>query len=154
MMSQHREEAVWKRVMETAAQAPAQATAPPNALTAQAVWDLWQQERQQIHSFHGLSQGKRPFVSQSLRQMATQAKQWALALEAVYYVMTGRRPQPGPLPPGAKTLRECCLQARQIGETCGRLAKQRGPYAKTMEQLQEGHLSQAEALLALIARSL
>lgn len=150
MISQHREEAVWKRVMETAAEAPA----PPENLTAQTVWELWQQERQQIHSLQILAQGKRPFISQSLRQMAGHAKQRAGTLEAVYYVMTGRRPQAGPLQPGAKTLRECCLQARKMARFCGDLARQSGPYAKTLAELHTAQLSQAESLLELIARSL
>lgn len=150
MMSPHREEAVWKRVMETAAEAPA----VQPGLTAQTVLQQWQQERQGVHSYQALAQGKRPVVSQMLRRLAAQEQEHAATLEAVYYLMTGRRPQSGPLQPGPQTLRECWLHTREAEKTYGRLARQGGPFVQTMDQLSRSHGRQGEELLALIAKSL
>lgn len=96
MMSKHREEAVWKRVMEASEEAPVCKPAPKrdSCLTPCQVMELLEQELMDACTYRTLAGRVKRDVRRCLLQLAEEERGHYRKLETVYYLMTGSRPCP------------------------------------------------------------
>jgi len=153
MMSKSREEAVWQRVMAMSAEAPEMA-APRRAgadkeLTEAQVLELLKEELEAACTYRVLAQRTKGNLRRCLLELARAEQQHSRKLEAVYYLMTGRRPCPDrPKAPCVSCLNEE-LRKRYDEEVKGaaryhKLAEKAGSFAQTVHclGLEEEHHGQ------------
>lgn len=94
-MQSKREAEVWERVMAASAACPTPVRQPePVGLTAEQVMQLLEQELLDAVTYEALAARVRKNSRQRLLTLAREERQHARQLEAVYYVITGRRPCP------------------------------------------------------------
>ena len=94
-MNQLREEAVWKRVMAAAEEAPACCDRPrAPELTPCQVMELLEGELLDACTYRVLAGRVKKQARQCLLQLAKEEQRHYRKLEAVYYLMTGSRPCP------------------------------------------------------------
>lgn len=145
MMSQTREEAVWKRVMEASVQAP-----EPGVPAAQ-VLQLMEQARQSACTYRMLAAQLRcPTLRQLERGKSSQSQE----LAAVYYVMTGSRPQRKPVKPqkGRNGLRECYEVEHGMTVRYRELAGQEGPFSAVFSRMARDGERREALLLRLMGQ--
>ena len=95
MINHQREAEVWERVMAASAQCPVPAKpAVPAELTAEQVMELLQQELMDACTYRVLAGRVRKELRRCLLQLAREEQLHYRKLEAVYYLMTGKRPCP------------------------------------------------------------
>ena len=95
MMNQKREAEVWNRVMAASAEAPCCAPKKdPVKLTCQQVMELLEHELMDACTYKVLAMRVKKQVRQCLMQLAQEEMRHYRKLEAVYYLMTGKRPCP------------------------------------------------------------
>ena len=96
MMSKTREDAVWKRVMALSAEAPELPERPcaNGTLTEAQVLELLMGELTDSCTYSVLARRAQGDLRRCLQELARQERQHARKLEAVYYLMTGRKPCP------------------------------------------------------------
>ena len=95
MMSQKREAEVWKRVMAASAESPCtQMKQMENCLTECQLMELLEQELLDACTYQVLAGRTKKEIRRCLMQLAQEERRHYRKLEAVYYLMTGRRPCP------------------------------------------------------------
>ena len=156
MMSKTREAEVWQRVLATSGEAPKPAS---GGLTPARVLQLQEDELRDAHTYRSLA-GRAPRdIRQSLLRLSEEERQHARRLEAVYYVMTGKRPAAGRQDtPKAGNLHED-LRSRYREETAGaaeyrRLAEQADSFAPLFRELGDDEERHAGTILRLLQRTL
>ena len=151
MMNKTRETEVWQRVMAASAEAPA-CCKPKNAntLTAEQVMELLEDELSVACTYEVLAGRVRGQAQQKLRELARCERRHYGKLEAVYYLMTGKKPCPDrPKPPCvACTTEELRSRYQAEVEGAGRykcLSERAGSFAKTFLELacEEEHHAQS-----------
>ena len=158
MMNQLREEAVWKRVMAAAAEAPDHCDLPGESeLTASQVLELLEGTLADAVTYKTLAARAAKRVRQCLLQLAREEQVQYRKLEAVYYLMTGVRPCPArPGAPCVACLNEE-LRKRYRRETASAkiydcLAAKAGSYAGVFRCLAAEETRHAAMLLRLLER--
>lgn len=105
MMDRTREQEVWSRVMAASAEAPAPAarrapaakTAPQaRGLTEDQVQTLLAEKAADVNTYRSMAAKAQSGRRRMLEQLAMENRDQARQLAAVYYLMTGRRPQREP----------------------------------------------------------
>lgn len=95
MMNQKREAEVWNRVMAASAESPCMPKAKPqDCLTAEQVMELLEAEQAAACTYRVLAARVKGEVRRQLQQLSREEQGHYRKLEAVYYLMTGRRPCP------------------------------------------------------------
>ena len=156
MMNQARESEVWQRVMAASAEAPA-ACKPkgPNTLTAEQVMELLCDELSDACTYDVLAGRVRGQAQQKLRELARSERRHYGKLEAVYYLMTGKKPCPDrPKPPCVACMTEE-LRSRYQAEVTGAgrykcLAERAGSFQKTFLELACEEEHHAEVILQVL----
>ena len=150
MMNKTRESEVWQRVMASSAEAP-DCCKPvrSNTLTAEQVMELLVCELEDACTYEVLAGRVRGQAQQKLRELARCERRHYGKLEAVYYLMTGRKPCPDrPKPPCVACTNEELRSRYQLEvEGAGRyrcLAQRAGSFEKTLLELacEEEHHAQ------------
>lgn len=146
MMSQTREEAVWKRVME----ASVQQVPEPGAPAAQ-VLHLIEQTRQSACIYRMLAAQLRcPTLRQLERSKTSQSQE----LAAVYYMMAGKRPQRKPTKPTKRGigLRACYEMEHGMTVQYRELAGQEGAFSAVFSRMARDGEQWEAALLRLLGQ--
>ena len=95
MMNQKREAEVWNRVLSASAEAPCCAPKKEQMnLTCQQVMELLEQELMDACTYKVLAMRVKKSIRQTLMCLAQEERRHYRKLEAVYYLMTGKRPCP------------------------------------------------------------
>lgn len=150
MISPHREEAVWQRVLEASAQAPAPA-APRNP---QQILELWNQTRQDRDTYRMLARTGTPTARQSLRQLALEEQRQADLFAAIYYLLTNKPPQGNRTMPKSTSLAQCCEQALiRIGSIAA-LAQIDDRFSCILRTMVQAKVRRTETLLQLLGQSI
>ena len=159
MISNTREAEVWQRVLAASGEAPKPAY---GSLTPARVLQLREDELRDAHTYRSLA-GRAPRdIRQSLLRLSEEERQHARQLEAVSYVMTGKRPAAGrpdaPAVPNGGNLNED-LRSRYREETAGaaeyrRLAEQADSFAPLFRELGDDEERHAGTILRLLQRTL
>ena len=143
MMDQKREQDVWKRVMEVSAQAPECCKLPKQqSLTAEQVMELLVGELADSVMYEALACRVHADARRSLLILAQQERRHFETLEAIYYLMTGKKPCPDrPKRPCiacvSEELRSRYHEEVEGAETYHRLAEKAGSFAEQFHRL--GH---------------
>ena len=158
MMSRTREAAVWQQVLAASEEAPAPKPAAGGFTPAQ-VMDLLEDELQDANTYLALARRARREIRQSLLQLSQEEQQHARRLETVYFLMTGRRPEPKrPAMPDVGNVMDA-LRTRYQGEVAGaaqyrRLAEQADSFGPVLQELGSDEARHAQTVLRLLQRSL
>ncbi|MBQ9967660.1 MAG: ferritin-like domain-containing protein [Oscillospiraceae bacterium] len=150
MLDQKREQAVWQRVMDLSAQAPACCKiAKTEAVTAEQIMELLCSELSDAATYEALSCRVCGQARQMLLKLAMEERQHAGKLETVYYLMTGKKPCPDrPKRPciacTTEELRERYIQEVKGAERYKALAEKAGSFSKVFRELacEEEHHAQ------------
>lgn len=142
MMSKSREAAVWQRVMALSAEAPELPVQcrEDDGLTQAQIMELLEHELADACTYRTLAQRAGGDLRRCLLQLAGEEQRHARKLEAVYYLMTGRKPCPDrPKSPCVACLNEE-LRRRYDAEIQGaaqyhKLADGAGSFAQTFHCL-------------------
>lgn len=163
MMSKSREEAVWKRVMALSAEMPelpvSRQSKPDTGLTEAQVLELLMGELSDACTYQTLAQRTKGDMRRCLLRLSQEERQHSRKLEAVYYLMTGRRPCPDrPKAPCVACLNEE-LRRRYEDEVKGaaryhKLADQAGSFAQTFHCLGLDEERHSRMILHLLERCL
>ncbi len=94
MTNQKREAQVWERVMAASAQAPCCKPAEENMLTPEQVMELLLGEQMAACTYGVLAARVKGETRRCLMELMHREKAHYRKLEAIYYLMTGRRPCP------------------------------------------------------------
>lgn len=156
MISRTREAEVWQRVLAASGEAPKPAY---GSLTPARVLQLREDELRDAHTYRSLA-GRAPRdIRQSLLRLSEEERQHARRLEAVYYVMTGKRPAAGrqDTPKTGNLLED--LRSRYREETAGaaeyrRLAEQADSFAPLFRELGDDEERHAGTILRLLQQTL
>lgn len=156
MLDARKEQEVWKRVMEVSAQAPACCRpGPKQSITSEQVMELLCGELADAAVYEALSCRVRSQARQKLLMLAGQERQHFAKLEAVYYLMTGKKPCPDrpKCPCIACTNEE--LRERYIHEVEGAekyrcLAEKAGSFAKVFKELACDEEHHAQTVLKIL----
>lgn len=153
MMNPKREQEVWNRVMAASAEAPCCPRPKEQMkLTCQQVMELLEDELADACTYRTLAMRVKKSVRQTLLQLAMEEQEHYRKLEAVYYIMTGRRPCPDrPKAPCVACTNEE-LRKRYEGEIAGaeryhHLAECAGSFAPVFHCL--GHSEERHAQMVL-----
>ena len=161
MMNKTREEAVWKRVMAESAQTPEPEQKPKqeSCLTERQVMELLEQEAKDACTYQTLACRVKGEARRTLMQLSREEKEHYRKLEAVYYVMTGRRPSVDrPKAPCVACLNEE-LRRRYDMEIQGaalyhKLAQTAGSFAGVLHCLHHAEERHAKTVLCLLEKCL
>ena len=144
MMSKSREEAVWKRVMALSAEAPELPmpcqTGSDTGLTQAQVLELLEGALADACTYQTLAGRARGNLRRTLLELSQAERRHSRKLEAVYYLMTGKRPCPDqPKAPCVACLNEE-LRRRYEAEVQGaaryhKLGEKAGSFAQTFHCL-------------------
>lgn len=156
MISPKREAEVWNRVMAASAEAPECCKVKKTEeLTAEQVMELLQAELCDGRTYEALACRVRGDVRRRLLMLSQQERSHYAKLEAVYYLMTGKKPCPDrPKPPCIACINEE-LRCRYREEVKGAqlyhcLAKKAGSFETVFHELgaeEEKHAYQVLCLL-------
>jgi len=161
MMSKSREEAVWKRVMALSAEMPELPapcrSKPDTGLTEAQVLELLQGELADACTYRILAQRAKGDLRRTLLGLSQAEQRHSRKLEAVYYLMTGKRPCPDrPKAPCVACLNEE-LRRRYEAEVKGaaryhKLADQAGSFSQTFHCLGLEEERHGQMILKLLER--
>lgn len=166
MIDRTREKEVWSRVMAASAEAPAPAArcapaakAAPQAresgLTENQVQTLLSQKAADAATYRAMASRAPGSQRRTLEQLAMEKRDQSRQLAAVYYVMTGRKPQTEPQKAANLACTPETLRARYQAETADAarydsLAEQSGPFAGAFRDLGHAGERHAQMLLKLL----
>ena len=159
-MNPLREEAVWKRVMAAAEEAPDCCDGVPlRSLTDRRVLELLEGELADACTYRVLAGRMKQQARQCLLQLAAEEQRHYRKLEAVYYLMTGARPCPDrPKAPCVACTNEELRQRYKLetegARTYGCLAEQAGPFAEVFHCLAHDEARHAAMILRLLEQCL
>jgi len=160
MIDRKREEAVWKRVMDLSAQAPACCKPKEHAtLTAEQVMELLVKKLRDGCIYEALAMRVRSQTRQKLLQLALCERRHYAKLETVYYLMTGRKPCPDrPKSPCIactnEELRSCYIEEADSAEQYHCLAEKAGSFASVFHQIAEEEAEHAQQVLCILQQCL
>lgn len=160
MMNPKREAEVWNRVMSASAEAPCCSRPKEQmSLTCEQVMELLEEELADACTYRTLAMRVKRPVRQTLLQLAAEEQEHYRMLEAVYYIMTGRRPCPDrPKAPCVACTNEE-LRKRYADEVKGgalyhKLAECAGSFAPVFHCLGHGEDRHAKMVLCLLQKCL
>lgn len=160
MMDQKRETEVWKRVMEVSAQAPDCCKMPrQQSLTAEQVMELLVAELADSVVYEALACRVRADVRRSLLMLAQQERRHFEKLEAIYYLMTGKKPCPDrPKRPCiacvSEELRSRYHEEVKGAQTYHRLAEKAGSFEPVFHQLGHEEEHHAQTIVQVLQKCL
>ena len=161
MMSKHREEAVWQRVMAASAEAPdcTPTVRSDDGLTQTKILELLERELLDACTYRTLAGRMGKQARCGLQQLAREEQQHYKKLEAIYYLMTGSRPCPDrPKAPcvacTSEELRNRYRQEVAGAEAYHGLAEKAGSFAELFHGLSRAEERHARQILALLQQCL
>ena len=163
MMSKAREEAVWKRVMAMAAEAPepmpCHRPQPDRGLTEAQLLELLDRERMDACTYRTLAARTKGQVWRCLQQLALEEQQHGRKLETMYYLLTGRKPCPDrPKAPCVacfnEELRRRYEQERGAASQYRKLAEQESTFGHIFRHLALEEERHGEMILRLLEQCL